>query len=118
MTESQLLTNVVEFSQWHGLLVHHCRPARTKEGWRTPIQGRRGFPDLAVVGRGGLLLPELKSDTGSLDADQRTWRDVLLAAGLRWRLWRPTHWLNGTIQAELEALAKGVTACPSPPPMS
>jgi hypothetical protein len=107
VSEDQLLRAVLEHAAWLGLLVHHCRPARTAKGWRTPIQGTRGFPDLAIAGPGGLLLPETKSTTGSLDPDQRRWRDVLLASGQPWRLWRPQQWLSGQIRAELEALAKG-----------
>jgi len=106
MSEDQLLRAVLEHATWLGLLTHHCRPARTATGWRTPIQGTRGFPDLAIAGPGGLLLPETKSASGSLDADQRRWRDVLLASGQRWRLWKPQQWLSGEIQEELQALAK------------
>ncbi|HEV2927570.1 MAG TPA: hypothetical protein VGW74_02675, partial [Propionibacteriaceae bacterium] len=73
----------------------------------TPIQGNRGMPDLVIVGPGGVLYPELKSASGSLDADQRRWRDALLAAGQRWRLYRPEHWLAGEIERDLKALAKG-----------
>jgi hypothetical protein len=107
MSEDQLLGQVLECAAWLGLLVHHCRPARTAKGWRTPIQGTRGFPDLVIAGPGGVIYPETKDATRGLDEDQRQWRDVLVASGQRWRLWRPQQWLSGEIRAELEALAKG-----------
>lgn len=107
MTEDELLANVLDLSATLRLPAHHCRPARTVKGWRTPIQGRRGFVDLVIAGAGGVLFPELKDEISYPDRDQRAWRDVLLASGQRYRLWRPRHWLSGEIRAELEALAKG-----------
>lgn len=114
MNEDELLRNVTELCGWLGLPVHHCRPARTVTGWRTPIQGDRGFPDLVIVGADRVLYPELKSDSGSLDADQRMWRDRLRSAGAGWVLWRPRDWRDGTIPAVLTALAKGHTSVLDP----
>src|SRR5690554_868515 len=107
MSETELLNAVVDLCQLLRLLVHHDRPARTEHGWRTPIQGTKGFPDVVIAGAGGLLFAELKSETGRLDPGQQRWRDVLQQAGLAWRLWRPQQWLTGEIQDELKALAKG-----------
>lgn len=106
MTEEQLTRSVVKLARRLGVLVHHCRPAKTDKGWRTPIQGDRGFPDLVLVGR-WVVYPELKSERGTLDADQKRWRDRLLAIGADWRVWRPRDWFSGAIREELEALAKG-----------
>lgn len=106
MTETELLGSVLDLCATLGLLAHHCRPALTAKGWRTPIQGDRGFPDLVIAGDADVLYPELKNATGTLDADQRRWRDKLGPTG-RWRLWRPEHWFSGEIRAELEALSRG-----------
>lgn len=106
MSEEQLTDNTVELATTLGVLVHHCRPAWTKKGYRTPIQGARGFPDL-VLARGRVIFRENKSETGKLDADQEWWRDVLLGCGEDWAIWRPSDWLSGAIRAEMEALAKG-----------
>lgn len=109
MTEGQLLRNVVDLCAWLGLRVHHCRPARTASGWRTPIQGDVGFPDLVVAGEGGVVFAELKSRTGRLSAGQQVWRDVLLGSGQVWLLWQPSDWPD-RIRAVLEPLSKGVPA--------
>ena len=71
---------------WH---VAHFRPALTGRGWRTPVQADgKGFPDLVLV-RERVIYAELKSRTGSLEPEQRAWRDWLRATGAEWHLWRP-----------------------------
>lgn len=108
MTENQLLRNVLELCSWLGITTAHFRPARTERGWRTAVQGDgKGFVDLVLVARGGVKWRETKSDNGTLDPDQRSWRDVLLAADQDWGVWKPADWKSGRIQAELEDLAKG-----------
>lgn len=85
----------------------HVRPARTLDGWRTPVSGDgKGFPDLLIVGPGGLIFRELKSTKGRLTADQAVWRDRLLAAGQDWAIWRPADWDSDRIRAELRELAR------------
>jgi len=39
-----------------------------------------------------LLFLELKSDDGRLRAEQKVWRDRLLAAGAEWYCLRPRDW--------------------------
>lgn len=67
----------------------HFRPARTAAGWRTPLSGDRGVPDLLLARRGRLILAELKSERGRLGSGQREWLDAL---GEHGRLWRPADW--------------------------
>lgn len=108
MTEDQLLSNVLELCTRLGLRTAHFRPARTAQGWRTPVQGHgKGFPDLVVVGPGGVLYRELKSDRGSLTADQREWLTALTAAGVDADVWKPAHWHGGQILHQLKCLARG-----------
>lgn len=111
MTEGQLIRAVIELCGWLHLTTAHFRPAWTEQGWRTAVQGDgKGFPDLVLVGPHGVLYREAKSGRGVLEPEQRRWRDVLLAAGQDWALWRPQQWHDGTIRAELTALAKGEVA--------
>lgn len=109
MAEDQLLTSVVDLATTLGWLVYHARPARTADGWRTALQGHKGFPDLVLVHQDAMILAELKSANGRLSAEQERWRDRLLdldqavAGGcVRYRVWRPAHWFSGDIRAELE----------------
>lgn len=64
------------------VLWHHCQDPRY-------CSGQRGLPDLIVVGPGGVLFPELKTEAGQLSLYQRRWRWMLTAAGQPWCLYRP-----------------------------
>lgn len=71
--------------------VAHFRPALTKWGYRTAVQGDgAGFPDLVMVHRGARLVwwVELKSAAGRLEPDQRAWKEALEEAGAVWLLVR------------------------------
>lgn len=96
MTENVLQTNVIDLAHAYGWLVVHQRPALTTAGWRTAIQGDKGFPDLALAKDGRVLLAELKTQTGQPSEDQQRW---LAASG--GYLWRPSDLLNGSIQEVL-----------------
>lgn len=89
MTEADLLARVIDTAHLYGWLVHHTRPARTAQGWRTPIQGDRGAPDLLLARNGVVILAELKSGRGQLGPGQADWLD---ACGPFGRLWRPQDW--------------------------
>lgn len=89
MTEDEWLSRVLDTARVHGWRVQHVRPARTQRGWRTPVQGDRGAPDLLLARGGRVLLVELKSDRGRLGPGQGEW---LAAAGEHARLWRPRDW--------------------------
>jgi hypothetical protein len=96
VTEDEWLSRVLDTAQLHGWRVQHVRPARTVRGWRTPVQGDQGAPDLLLARAGRVLLVELKSDRGRLGPGQREW---LAAAGGHARLWRPRDWVQ--VLAEL-----------------
>lgn len=95
-TEAEFQAAVIDLARLSGWLVHHTRPARTADGWRTPIQGDKGFPDLVLVHErtGRQLLVELKSETGRLSEDQLRWGRALMAGcgPNNYRVWRPSDW--------------------------
>jgi hypothetical protein len=108
MSENDLLTNVLDLAANIHVRTAHFRPAKTEKGWRTAVQGDgKGFPDLVLVGPGGVLWRELKNATNGLDADQRLWRDALIAAGANWALWRPKDWPE-PITTQILALRRAV----------
>lgn len=89
MSEDDWKARVIDTAKLYGWRVHHSRPARTATGWRTPIEGDAGLPDLVLARDGVVLLVELKSDTGQPTPDQRAW---LAAAETCGDLWRPRDW--------------------------
>lgn len=102
MTEDDLLEAVVAAAGFRGWHVHHSRPARTAQGWRTALVGNPGLPDLVLAHpRHGVLFRELKSMRGTLDDDQRGWLDALTNGGANVAVWRPSDWVDGLIDLEL-----------------
>jgi len=97
VTEATLTNDVAALATRHGLLWHHCPDARR-------CAGPRGLPDLLIAGPGGLLLAELKSETGDTSAAQDAWAWTLTRARQQYELWRPEHWRDGTIEKVLSGL--------------
>jgi len=105
MSEAALQAAVLDLCRLRHLLVHHCRPARMPSGqWATPIQGDAGFPDLVIAGRRGLLLRELKSEHGQVEAGQAVWANRLEVARVDFAVWRPSDLASGRIATELGAI--------------
>jgi hypothetical protein len=106
--EDNLFDQVVDVARFKNVLVAHFRPARTKDGgWRTPVAADgKGWPDLVLVGPGGILYRELKSSTGALMPNQRVWRDSLVAAGANWAVWRPRDMTSGLVISEITVISK------------
>src|SRR5262245_11699162 len=100
MTERELQDAVVECARVLGWLVHHTRPARTSGGWRTPVQGDAGFPDL-VLARERVVFAELKAGRGRPTAAQEAWLARLEAAGAETYVWRDRHWRSGAVDETL-----------------
>jgi len=91
--EAEFQSAVIEAASWHGWIVHHTRNVQIRPGvWATPLQGRRGFPDLVLARRasGDLVFAELKSARGRLSPDQELWLATLTAAGAEAYCWRPS----------------------------
>ena len=92
MTEADWQGQVIAFARLRGWLVAHFRPARTAQGWRTPVTADgAGFPDLVLV-RERVVLVELKSEAGRVSVEQRRWLIALEAAHAEHYLWRPSDW--------------------------
>lgn len=85
-TEAQCQTAIITAARTLGYLVDHQRPARTRDGWRTAIEGDAGYPDLTIVGHGRAWFIELKRRGNRPSAAQVAWLDTMLAAGLDVRL--------------------------------
>lgn len=79
-----------------GLRAFHPRDSRRSE---------KGYPDWTITGPGGVMWRELKTQRGRVTAEQQAWLDGLAAAGGDAKVWRPADLLNGTVAAELAALA-------------
>ena len=81
-TEKEFQSQIIAAAQAMGWLHYFTYDSR-----RSPA----GFPDLVLV-RERVIYAELKTDIGRMTADQKLWRDCLLAAGQEWYLWRPKDW--------------------------
>lgn len=97
MLEEDFRGRVIDYAKLRGWKAVAYRPAKTEKGWRTPLQGDKGCPDIILARRGVVLLVELKSATGRPTPEQRAWLDALGGNG---RLWRPVDW--GEIVTELK----------------
>lgn len=95
MTEAQFQDTVIAVCKLLGV------------AWYHPFFSRRsaaGWPDLALCGKRGFMLRELKTEKGRLTRDQENWGSMLRRAGQDWDVWRPVDLHSGRIQAELEAI--------------
>lgn len=102
MTERELQDAVVTMARAFGWTVAHFRPARTKDGWRTPVgYDGQGFPDLVMVRDDRLMFVELKSARGKLSEPQKRWGELLGGAGADWRLWSLHEWNTGQVERVL-----------------
>jgi hypothetical protein len=97
MTEAALMEAIRAMVRDLGLDAFHAADSRRSWG--------RGFPDLVIVGRGGCIWRECKTEHGSLSPEQRQWGDALRASGQRWSVWRPRHLLDHSIAKELADVA-------------
>jgi hypothetical protein len=102
MSEAQLMDAIAELAQVRGFMVHHQRPARTAEGWRSAVAyDGRGWPDLVIVGHGRCLIVEVKSDKGKVTLEQHAWLDLLRDTCVEVYVIRPADWRDGTVEAVL-----------------
>lgn len=88
MSEGQLTETVIQLAKFHGWQVTHFRPAWTEQGWRTPLSGHKGFPDLVLARNGVVLIVELKTERGRVTQEQNRWATAI---GAEYRLWRPSN---------------------------
>jgi hypothetical protein len=101
MSEADLQAAIIEYAQLKGWLVHAERSAWTSKGYRTPIQGDKGFPDLVLARKNKVVFVECKSEKGELTGEQHNWYMALSSSRYSY-IWRPSDWLDGTVQRILE----------------
>ena len=69
------------------------------------IAASNGFPDVMIIGPGGVLYRELKTYASpDLLPGQMLWKYRLKAAGQNWDIWTPRDLDNGRIDNELADL--------------
>ena len=83
ISEADFQQMVTDYCDWLGLRWHHETDSR-----RT----RAGFPDLVIVGKGGIYFLELKSQKGKISPDQKAWIYDLHQAGVQASVARPSDW--------------------------
>ncbi|HVH53215.1 MAG TPA: VRR-NUC domain-containing protein [Actinomycetota bacterium] len=87
VAEGSLQKQLIDELTLTGHLVVHFRPARTKTGWRTPLSGHPGFPDVVALsppdasGRCLLKVAEIKTLTGRYRSGQEAWLARFRASG-------------------------------------
>ena len=86
-SEAEFQQAIIEYAQARGWLVHAERTARSDKGWRTPVQGDPGFPDLVLARREKVVIAELKTQKGVLKPNQRRW-----VWATDCYVWRPSDW--------------------------
>lgn len=94
LSEREFQKRVTDLCDWLGLRWYHSHDSR-----RDPA----GFPDLVIVGPGGVVFAELKSQKGRVRPEQFAWKDDLDRAGANAYIWRPDDWSQ--IQRTLKSLA-------------
>lgn len=98
MGEGELRARVVELVAYRGLYLK-AHPDSRRDQVSNP-----GFPDLVIVGPGGVLWRELKDATDTASRAQLAWGDLLRAAGQDWAIWRPADLRAGHVEHQLIAL--------------
>jgi hypothetical protein len=91
LSEADLQQRIIDYARLRAWHVMHTRPAKTDKGWRTPITGDVGFPDLVLARRGVVWFFEVKSTKGRATADQDGWL-YALGGPEHARVVRPSDW--------------------------
>ncbi len=101
MLERDLLKGIIDVAGLFGWRCAHFRPAMTKHGWKTPVQGDgKGWPDLVLV-RDRVLYIEVKVGRNTLSSEQASWLEALRAAGQEAYVCTDSMWESGEIEALL-----------------
>lgn len=93
-TEAQFQSLVIDLARRLGWRCYHTHDSR---------RSVPGFPDLVLVHADhGLMFRELKrANGGRVTPQQHEWLDALTNAGQNAAIWKPQHYLDGTILKEL-----------------
>jgi hypothetical protein len=97
VSEAELERAVRDLLKLTRLYGYHTRDSRGSAA---------GFPDWCIIGKRVVLWRELKSEVGQLTSEQRRVRDMLVATGANWAVWRPSDLHSGRIFRELKAIAR------------
>lgn len=95
MPEAQFGALFLDMAHEFGWAAAHFRPALTKHGWRTAVQGDgTGWPDWFVihVGSGDCFATELKVRYAKPDPQQKLWALRFAAARIEHHFWWPPDW--------------------------
>jgi hypothetical protein len=76
-SEADLQAMLVRAAMLRGWMVAHFRPAPSSRGWRTPVEGNAGFPDLVLARDGVVFAWELKGQGGRPTLEQTAWLGAL-----------------------------------------
>ena len=97
MTEGQLQRAVIELAELMGWRVYHVTNVKGLLRAHTSP----GFPDLVLAKAPRVLFREMKNATKKPTPSQVEWLTLLDACGKDVAIWRPKHWLDGSIEATL-----------------
>ena len=86
-SEGEFQASVIQLAELCGWRAYHVANVKGRlRAYTSP-----GFPDL-VLARDCVLFRECKDNRRGLDPEQIAWRDILIASGADWALWRPRDW--------------------------
>ena len=101
MTERDLQANIVKLAGYLGYRVYHTYDSRRSD---------KGWPDLALAKTGRFLVIEVKREDGHISTEQAGWLLALDRAGVETHVFRPSQWLDNTIQEVLMLPCRPVMA--------
>jgi len=88
---------VIDLITYRNLWCFHITDSRTAPA---------GWPDLTILGQGGILYREFKTATGRLSSAQKHVIGLLEASGQNVKVWRPADLQSGLIVRELDAIRR------------
>lgn len=94
-SEAGFVKTILQLAHRTGWRSFHQRPALTRRGWRSAVQGKGvGFPDLVLLRGNRLVVAEVKFGAGRPTPDQRDWLAAFRQVpGVEVHLWRvPDDW--------------------------
>jgi hypothetical protein len=97
MNHQDLIDEIAELCDCHNVLYYYIPDSRK-------VQGRRGFPDIAMVGSFHTMFREIKVGEDKLSPDQVVWKYSLYAAGQDVDIWRERDLDSGRIEDEIASL--------------
>jgi len=94
ITEKEFQGQILDLAKIFRWRRAHFRAARTKHGWRTPVQADgKGFPDLVLVKPPRLIIAEVKRQDTKPDDHQLEWlNDFAGVPNVEVYTWKPADW--------------------------